>query len=157
MNAYFGIMVEVVSRYEGTLDKFIGDCVMALFGAPISIKDDALKAVQCAIDMQDEVNRYGRRQKMQGNPYLYLGIGINRGEVLVGNIGSPRRMDYTAIGETVNLAARFQEYARGGEIIIIDSVYQRVKEKFQVKALAPGVIKGASSRIPLYVVDGYGF
>lgn len=157
LNAYFGIMVEVVSRYEGTLDKFIGDCVMALFGAPVSIADDALKAVQCAVDMQDEVNRYSRRRKQQGNPYLYLGIGINRGDVLVGNIGSPRRMDYTAIGETVNLAARFQEYARGGEIIISESVYQCVKEKFQVKALAPGIIKGASSRIPLYVVDGYGF
>ncbi|MCD6151178.1 MAG: PAS domain-containing protein, partial [Deltaproteobacteria bacterium] len=157
LNAYFGIMVEVVSRYEGTLDKFIGDCVMALFGAPVAIEDDAVKAVQCAVDMQDEVSRYSRRQKQQGNPYLYLGIGINRGEVLVGNIGSPRRMDYTAIGETVNLAARFQEYARGGEIIISDSVYQCVKEKFQLKALAPGVIKGANSRIPLYVVDGYGF
>ncbi len=157
LNAYFGIMVEVVSRYEGTLDKFIGDCVMALFGAPVAIEDDAVKAVQCAVDMQDEVSRYSRRQKQRGNPYLYLGIGINRGEVLVGNIGSPRRMDYTAIGETVNLAARFQEYARGGEIIISDSVYQCVKEKFQLKALAPGVIKGANSRIPLYVVDGYGF
>ncbi len=157
LNAYFGIMVEVVSRYEGTLDKFIGDCVMALFGAPVAIEDDAVKAVQCAVDMQDEVSRYSRRQKQQGNPYLYLGIGINRGEVLVGNIGSSRRMDYTAIGETVNLAARFQEYARGGEIIISDSVYQCVKEKFQLKALAPGVIKGANSRIPLYVVDGYGF
>ncbi|NIA20178.1 MAG: PAS domain S-box protein [Xanthomonadaceae bacterium] len=157
LNAYFGIMVEVVSRYEGTLDKFIGDCVMALFGAPVAIEDDAVKAVQCAVDMQDEVSRYSRRQKEQGNPYLYLGIGINRGEVLVGNIGSPRRMDYTAIGETVNLASRFQEYARGGEIIISDSVYQCVKEKFQVKALAPGIIKGANSRIPLYVVDGYGF
>ena len=157
LNAYFGIMVEVVSRYEGTLDKFIGDCVMALFGAPVAIEDDAVKAVQCAVDMQDEVSRYSRRQKQRGNPYLYLGIGINRGEVLVGNIGSPRRMDYTAIGETVNLAARFQEYARGGEIIISDSVYQCVKEKFQLKALAPGIIKGANSRIPLYVVDGYGF
>jgi adenylate cyclase len=88
---------------------------------------------------------------------LYLGIGINRSKVLVGNIGSPRRMYYTAIGETVNLAARFQEYGRGGEIIISGSVYQCVKDKFQLKALAPGIIKGANSRIPLYVVDGYGF
>ena len=157
LNAYFGIMVEVVSRYEGTLDKFIGDCVMALFGAPVPIENDAVKAVQCAVDMQDEVNRYSRRQRDRGKPYLYLGIGINRGEVLVGNIGSPQRMDYTAIGETVNLASRFQEYARGGEIIVSDSVYQCVKEKFQVKALAPGVVKGAGSRMPLYVVDGYRF
>ncbi|MBN2333147.1 MAG: PAS domain S-box protein [Deltaproteobacteria bacterium] len=157
LNAYFSIMVEVVSRYEGTLDKFIGDCVMALFGAPVTIADDAMKAVQCAVDMQAEVNRYSRQQRDAGNPYLYLGIGINRGEALVGNIGSPLRMDYTAIGDTVNLASRLQEFARGGEILVSDAVYQCVKETFQVKSLAPGVIKGVNSRVPIYGIEGYRF
>jgi class 3 adenylate cyclase len=145
----------VVSRHQGTLDKFIGDGIMALFGAPLAIEDDAGKAVLCAVEMQEEIGRFTRQCRREGKPHLYLGIGINRGDVVVGNIGAPERMDYTAIGTTVNLAARLQGLARGGEILISDAVYQPVRDQFQIRALPPGVVKGAREHVPIYVVEGH--
>jgi adenylate cyclase len=151
LNAYLRIMVAVVSRHQGTLDKFIGDGIMALFGAPLAIEDDAGKAVLCAVEMQEEIGRFTRQCRREGKPHLYLGIGINRGDVVVGNIGAPERMDYTAIGTTVNLAARLQGLARGGEILISDAVYQSVRDQFQIRALPPGVVKGAREHVSIYV------
>ena len=157
LNSYFGVMVDVILRFSGTLDKFVGDGVMALFGAPAPLSGAAEKAVECAVEMQEEIGRLNRQRHRDGEPHLHLGIGVSCGEAIVGNIGSPVRMDFTAIGETVNLAARLQEFSRGGEILIGKEVYLRVRDHFQIRALAPGVIKGIGGRVPVYVVEGYKF
>ncbi len=157
LNSYLGVMVDVILRFSGTLDKFIGDGVMALFGAPAPLPDAATKAVGCAVEMQEEIGRLNRQRHRDGEPHLHLGIGVSCGEAIVGNIGSPVRMDFTAIGETVNLAARLQETSRGGEILVGEKVYQDVRDHFQIRALAPGVVKGVGGRVSIYVVDGYKF
>ncbi len=157
LNSYLGVMVDVILRFSGTLDKFIGDGVMALFGAPAPLPDAAEKAVGCAVEMQEEVGRLNRQRHRDGEPHLHLGIGVSLGEAIVGNIGSPVRMDFTAIGETVNLAARLQETSRGGEILVDEKVYQEVRDHFQIRALAPGVVKGVGGRVSIYVVGGYKF
>ncbi|MBN2808261.1 MAG: PAS domain S-box protein [Deltaproteobacteria bacterium] len=157
LNSYLGVMVDVILRFSGTLDKFIGDGVMALFGAPAPLDDAAEKAVGCAVEMQEEIGRLNRQRHRAGEPHLHLGIGISCGEAIVGNIGSPVRMDFTAIGETVNLAARLQETSRGGEILVDEKVYQGVRDHFQIRALAPGVVKGIGGRVSIYVVEGYKF
>ncbi len=157
LNSYLGVMVDVILRFSGTLDKFIGDGVMALFGAPAPLPDAAEKAVSCAVEMQEEIGRLNRQRHRDGEPHLHLGIGVSCGEAIVGNIGSPVRMDFTAIGETVNLAARLQEISRGGEILVGEKVYQGVRDHFQIRALAPGVVKGVGGRVSIYVVEGYKF
>ncbi len=157
LNTYLGVMVDVILRFSGTLDKFIGDGVMALFGAPAPLPDAAEKAVGCAVEMQEEIGRLNRQRHRDGEPHLHLGIGVSCGEAIVGNIGSPVRMDFTAIGETVNLASRLQDISRGGEILIGEGVHRQVRDHFQIRALAPGVIKGIGSRVSIYVVEGYKF
>jgi len=156
LNSYLGVMVDVILKYSGTLDKFVGDGVMALFGAPAPLVAAAEKAVECAVEMQEEIGRLNRRRQHSGEAHLHLGVGISCGAAVVGNIGSPVRMDFTAIGETVNLAARLQEYSRGGEIMVSEKVYQKVRDFIQIRALAPGVVKGIGL-IPVYVVEGYKF
>ncbi|MEA3348138.1 MAG: adenylate/guanylate cyclase domain-containing protein [Pseudomonadota bacterium] len=157
LNSYLGVMVDVILRFFGTLDKFVGDGVMALFGAPAPMEDAAVKAVECAVEMQEEIGRLNRQRHRDGEPHLHLGIGVSCGEAIVGNIGSPVRMDFTAIGETVNLAARLQEISRGGEILVGEEVHRQVRDHFQIRALAPGVVKGIGSRVAVYVVEGYKF
>jgi class 3 adenylate cyclase len=117
---------EAILAYEGTLDKFMGDAVMAIFNAPLPQEDHALRAVKAAVAMQRAIADYHRQLGEKRG--LSFGVGINVGQVVVGNIGTTARMDYTAIGDAVNLAKRLEENVGGGRILLSQSTYERVKD-----------------------------
>ncbi len=153
LNRYFSEMIKIIFQYGGTLDKFIGDSIMAIFGAPESMGDDPLHAIHAAIDMQRAIRVFNAGQERLGQPQLQVGIGINTGPVVVGNIGSDQRMEYTAIGDSVNLASRLQGSARGGQIIISKATYDKVHETVKARKLEPIMVKGKSRPIEIYEVD----
>ena len=148
LNRYLSIAAEAILAYEGTLDKFMGDAVMAIFNAPLPQKDHALRAVKAAVAMQQAIADY--HQQVGEKRGLSFGVGINVGEVVVGNIGTTARMDYTAIGDAVNLAKRLQENVGGGHILLSQSTYEQVKDHVNVKACPPMKVKGRMEPEPVY-------
>ncbi|WP_337172511.1 adenylate/guanylate cyclase domain-containing protein [Gemmatimonas aurantiaca] len=126
LNEYFGAMVDCVFRHEGALDKFIGDAIMAYWGAPEARDDDPERAVAAAIDMLQALDTLNARWRREGRPQLDVGIGIHTGDAFVGNIGSPRRLEFTLIGDTVNLASRLCSLARSGEILVSEAMADRL-------------------------------
>jgi len=145
-------MSEVILKYEGTLDKFIGDAVLAFFGAPTAHSDDAQRAVRTAWEMQQRIEEVDRRHTGGIHGQLKIGIGINTGEVVVGNIGSHKRMDYTVIGDSVNLGQRLEDAATGGQILITESTYEFVKDIVEAKKLEPIKVKGKEQPVQVYEV-----
>lgn len=136
LNEYFSAMTEIVFKWEGTLDKFIGDAIMVFWGAPINIPDHAERAVRCAVEMVQRLRELNKKWREEGKPELRLGAGINTGYALVGNIGAEgKKMDYTVIGDTVNLASRLEGLNKqyNSEIIISETTYERVKTLLEVK------------------------
>src|SRR5690606_13252914 len=115
LNEYFELMVEVIFKYEGTLDKFVGDEIMALFGAPVGHPDDATRAVRTAIEMMAVLGELNQLRMGRGEPEIKIGIGINTGEVVAGYLGSSKALEYTVIGDTVNTGARLCSLAKAGE------------------------------------------
>ena len=154
LNEYFTSMAEVIFQHDGTIDKFMGDCIMAFWGAPIYHRDDALRAVKTALGMKKKLGELQKKWEKEGKPPVAMGIGINTGEVVVGNIGSPERMEYTTIGDEVNLASRLQSIAREGQIFISNSTYGEVCEEIEAKELPPVKVKGKSEPVILYEVTG---
>lgn len=122
LNEYFEAMVTCVFRHEGALDKYIGDALMAYWGAPEAHADDAHRAVSAAADMQTALTVLNARWAAEGRPLLTAGIGVHRGDVFVGNIGASQRLEYTLIGDTVNVASRLCSFANGGEVLVSDAV-----------------------------------
>jgi class 3 adenylate cyclase len=120
LNEYFELMVDVLFKYEGTLDKFVGDEIVALFGAPVPMPKAELKAVECALDMMKALKEFNRLRLNEGQEEIKIGIGINTGTVVTGAIGSSRALQYTAIGDPVNTASRLCSIAKPGEIILSD-------------------------------------
>lgn len=151
LNNYLGAMTTSVFDNNGTLDKYMGDCIMAIFGAPVSSKNPTLDAVKCAIDMQKLVNSVS---KDLGIPKIDLGVGINFGEAIVGNMGSKQRVEYTAIGDTVNTASRMCSAAEGGEIKLPKESYELVKEFVNAKYVGKIKVKGKVKPIKVYEVKG---
>jgi len=154
LNEYFTSMAEIIFQYDGTIDKFIGDCIMAFWGAPIYHRDDALRAVKAALGMKKKLQELQKKWEKEGKPPIAVGIGINTGEVVVGNIGSPERMEYTTIGDEVNLASRLQSIAKEGQIFISNSTYREVCEEIEAKEITPVKVKGKSEPVILYEVTG---
>ncbi len=155
LNEYFDILVDVVFKYEGTLDKFIGDCIMAVFGAPFYHGDDEERAVQCAIEMQEKMREFNEQRKIQGKKEVEVGIGINTGFAIAGNIGSKKRIEYTVIGDTVNTASRIQGLAQRGEIVISESTYVEVKDRVEVVSLPPVSVKGKEEPVAVFKLMSY--
>jgi adenylate cyclase len=122
LNEYFARMVDCVFRHDGALDKFIGDAVMAYWGVPAPDRGDAALAVRAAFDMQRELTQLNTRWRREGRPELHVGIGIHAGDAFVGNIGSPRRLEFTLIGDTVNVANRLCGLAAGGQVLVSDAL-----------------------------------
>jgi adenylate cyclase len=152
LNEYFTEMVELVFEHSGTLDKFMGDAIMALWGAPIAHEDDADRAMSCAMDQLAALEKLNVKWKSEGRPELGIGIGINYGEVFAGNIGSDRRLEYTVIGDAVNTASRLCSSAGPNEIVLSDSFYQLLKKPPKVDPLEPVQVKGKSKKVPVYRV-----
>lgn len=152
LTEYFTEMVECVFRHGGTLDKFIGDSVMAQWGAPIGEPDDCDRAMQAALDMMVELDRLNERWKNEGRPTLQIGIGLNVGEVFAGNIGSDRRLEYTVIGDPVNVSSRLCSSAKAGEILISEDFLRSLGSPPPTDPLPPMALKGKSQPLPVYLV-----
>jgi adenylate cyclase len=152
LNEYFSEMTELVFEFGGTLDKYMGDGLMALFGTPLARPDDAERAIKAGIEMQRGLIRLNKEWENRGRTTLEVGIGINTGPVTAGNIGSTRRMDYTVIGDAVNLASRLCAQADGGQIIISDSTGGHVNGRFQLRKLEPMLVKGKEKPVEVYEV-----
>jgi len=152
LSDYFTEMVDIIFSHGGTLDKFIGDAIMALWGAPIAHADDPDRAVQAAIAMQRAIAGLNEKWEKEGRPKIGVGIGINYGDSFAGNIGSHLRLEYTVIGDTVNVASRLCSNAKGGEILISDPFYQVTREKPEVDAREPLSVKNRAQAVPVWSV-----
>jgi adenylate cyclase len=153
LNSYLGTMTETVFAWGGTVDKFIGDAVMCIFGAPFSSPDDALRAVRCAIDMRRNFRALVRSGAVgEDARALDVHIGVNTGKVVAGTVGSPRRMEYTALGDTVNTAARLEGVARTGQIVIGPATAAQVHTHVPLRAMGPHQLKGKGAGVELYEV-----
>jgi adenylate cyclase len=153
LNEHFTEMVEVVFEHGGALDKFMGDAMMAIWGAPLARPDDADRAVAAAIGMQRTLAARNRRRAAQGRQQLEVGIGVNLGEVFAGNIGSDRRLEYTVIGDAVNIAARLCAEAGPGEILIADALRAALSAPPPLTALDPVALKGKAQPVPVHRID----
>jgi class 3 adenylate cyclase len=155
LNEYFTEAVEHVIKFKGYIDKYIGDCIMAVWGVPISHeKDDAINAVACAVAIQDLIRSTKRKIFRREAKNLRVGIGINTGPLVAGNLGSMQRMDYSVIGDTVNLAARLEGAAGPDEIIVSQSTRDQLGEKFQLEKRDSIQVKGKVKPIQIYNVLG---
>jgi adenylate cyclase len=157
LNEYFSSMVDLVFKHGGTLDKFVGDMVMALYGAPLDDPDHADHAVQTALAMIAELGRLNARWKEQGRiSGLDIGIGINTGPMIAGNIGSEAIMSYTVIGDAVNLGSRLESLNKefGTRIIISDATRQRLKGDYEFRPLGDVVVKGKTHPVAIFEVVG---
>ncbi|MCH7590326.1 adenylate/guanylate cyclase domain-containing protein [PVC group bacterium] len=152
LNYYLSTMSNKILDYGGTVDKFIGDCIMFFFGAPVDQPQHAELAVSAAIDIQRAMTQLNRSRRKKNQATIHVGIGINSGDVIIGHIGTTDRMDYTVIGDNVNLAARLEAVAKKGQIIISNSTYQLVKDKITATALEPVQVKGKKRLIDIYEV-----
>ncbi|HOO57503.1 MAG TPA: adenylate/guanylate cyclase domain-containing protein [bacterium] len=156
LNTYFSSMIDVIFKYEGTLDKFIGDAIMSVFGAPLEHDDDPMRAVLTAIEMQQRLDLLNNEWNARGGESLRIGIGINTGDVIVGNIGDVRRMEYTVIGDTVNLASRIEGLTKNYNcpIIISGSTYDKVKSGIIARELGEVTVKGKTEPATIYELTG---
>lgn len=155
LNAFLPMLASITFRYEGTVDKFLGDGIMAFFGAPESHEDDAWRAVKAAWDMRQSVVELTKARSSKGLRFLTVGIGINTGDAIVGYIGSERvRVEFTAIGDTVNVAKRLQEMAVGDQILLSDTTYELVQERVIARELGPVVISGRRKPVFVFLLEG---
>ncbi len=154
LNEYFDAMFGVIFTYGGYVDKFIGDCVMAVFSAPFQTPDDPAKAVRAAVEQQLLIKQLSAKWEAQGKRAFTVGMGINTGDVVMGNLGASSRMNYTVIGDNVNLASRLYNVAKGGEIIISQATYDLVRDIVDAVELEPVMVKGKSAPVRIYNVTG---
>jgi adenylate cyclase len=145
-------MTAVVLRNGGMLDKYVGDAIMAVFGAPMELENHALAACKTALEMIGELRSLQEGWKNESKPTLDIGIGIHTGEMVIGNVGSTKRMDYTVIGDNVNLASRLEGVNKefGTHIIISNSTYEMVKGHITVRGLGEITVKGKEKQVAVY-------
>ncbi len=154
LNEYFELMVETLFKYEGTLDKFMGDGLMALWGAPVLHPDDAVRAVQCALEQMDVLGRYNRTRVERSLPPLGIGIGIHTGTLVAGYIGSSKALSYTVIGDTVNTSSRLCSHALVGQIIVSETTFQKLSGRFDYDEMPPAVVKGKEKALRVFNITG---
>jgi len=152
LNEYFEEMCNIIFEHGGYVDKFIGDCVMAVFSAPYQTPDDAKNAVIAAVKQQEKILELSAKWKAEGKKEFTVGMGVNTGDVVMGNLGASNRMNYTVIGDNVNVAARLYNVAKGGEIIISETTYAECKDFVEVDEREPVAVKGKTQPIHIYNV-----
>ena len=157
LNEYFTLMVDCIASEEGMLDKFIGDAIMAAFGLPLSHADDEDRAVRAAIAMIRECRKWSEQRAQRGQPRVDMGIGLNTDSVVSGNIGSAKRMDYTLIGDGVNLASRLESACKtySARILISESTYSNLRGTYRIRGIDQVVVKGKSKPVTIYEVLDY--
>ncbi len=156
LNEYLSLMIDVIFEFGGTLDKFVGDEIMAVFGVPVQGEDDEIRAVSAAVKMREILAHLNDRRALEGKEAIRFGIGIHSGEVVAGNIGSEKRMEYTVIGKSVNLASRIQNLNKhfNSDILITSETYDTVKNVFEFEKQPMVRVKGISRTISTYRVVG---
>jgi adenylate cyclase len=154
LNEYFEQMVELVFRYEGTLDKFVGDEIMALYGSPVTHADDPIRAVRTALDMLQVLSEWNALRASQGKVPVVIGIGINTGEVVAGYLGSSKALEYTVIGDSVNTGARLCSAAQAGQILVSEDTEKHLNGLFDLQEQPPIPLKGKSRPLRIYAVIG---
>jgi adenylate cyclase len=152
LNTFFTGMANVIFKYEGNLDKFIGDCVMATWGPPITHPDDAARALKCALEMLDFINEMNAQREAQGRKAIEVGIGVNTGQAVVGYIGSNDRHEFTAIGDSVNTSSRLCGVAKGGEILASEATIKRAGPGFKVEPFSVLTVKGKEKGVTTFRV-----
>lgn len=154
LNYYLGYMANIITEYQGTIDEFMGDGILVLFGAPVARKDDADRAIACAIAMQLAMADVNKQMKIWGYSPLKMGIGINTGEVVVGNIGSEKRTKYGIVGSEVNLTYRIESYTKGREILISEKTLKTLKSEVEIAETKQVFPKGVKKPITIYKITG---
>jgi adenylate cyclase len=152
LNEYFELMVETIFKYEGTLDKFMGDGIMALWGAPVAHPNDACLSVQCALEQMAVLGEFNRNRVSRGQPALAIGIGIHTGPLVAGYIGSSKALSYTVIGDTANTSARLCGIAQTGQIIVSETAYARLGNRFEYEELPPAHVKNKEHALRIFNV-----
>lgn len=154
LNQYLELTTSAVFGNEGTVDKFIGDATMAIYNAPMNLDDYVYRAVKTGLDMVEGAKKLEKKLEQITDKKVGFGIGVNCGDAVIGNIGTSRRMDYTAIGNTVNTAARLESQAKAGEVLVSEEVYQRVKDRFIFEYLGERKLKGIAEEAKIYRAEG---
>jgi len=150
LNQFFSRMTDIIFKYDGMIDKFIGDCLMGVFGAPKERKKDPERAIRAALEIREELAKMMESGELEKK--FNIRIGINTGKVVAGNIGSPNRMEYTVIGDPVNIASRLESIASPNQILIGDETYRLVKGKFKIQKVGPKKVKGKAAEVMVYEV-----
>jgi len=154
LNNYLGAMADVIARFQGTIDEFIGDAILALFGAPESRADDAQRAVACAVAMQTAMASVNEQNRRDGLPEVQMGVAVNTGEVIVGNIGSHRRTKYGVVGAHVNLTSRIESFTLGGQVLVSEATLQAAGGSLKVGERLSFRAKGFALPVNVYEVKG---
>jgi len=154
LNEYFEVMVDVIAAHEGVLDKYIGDGLMVVFGAPMAQPDHATRAIVTALEMQAALQSLNLKRAQRGDDPISIGIGVNTGLAISGNLGSIKRMEFTVIGDTVNLAARLESRAGQGQILIGKTTYEKVKDLVRAEPLGQVTVKGKAEPVDVWLVSG---
>jgi adenylate cyclase len=154
LNDFYNLMIETTFKHDGTLDKFLGDAVMAVFGAPIAHPDHSARAIRTALAMQEGIAGLNERRAQQGKEPIAVGIGVSAGEAVAGTVGTEDRMEYTVIGDSVNLAARLESNAKPHQILISHRTYERVRDLVDARPLGRIRVKGKEEEVEVYEVLG---
>lgn len=152
LNEHFTAMTEIVFNWHGTLDKYIGDEIMAVFGAPISTGEDTFSAVCAALDLQRRNQELNAVRRYEGQPEIHVGIGIDTGDVIAGYIGSPMRMDYTVVGDRVNTAKRFCDMAEGGKVVVGQETWEEIQDRVNGSTIGSVRLKGKEQPVLAYEI-----
>jgi adenylate cyclase len=155
LNEFYTTAIETTFKHDGTLDKFLGDAVMCVFGAPIAHPDHAERAVKTALDMRSALTELSKRRAMRGLDPFEVGIGVALGEVVAGTVGTEERMEYTVIGDSVNVAARLQGHAKAGSILLSRRTYEAVHDLVEAVSRGPMKVKGKEEDVEVYEVIGF--
>ncbi|WP_082029741.1 AAA family ATPase [Ruegeria sp. ANG-S4] len=156
LNNYLSEMTTVIQKYNGTIDAFVGDAILVVFGAPLQRPDDAERALACALEMQQRMARVNDWNTRNGLPEIEMGIGVNTGEVVVGNVGSDKRAKYSVVGSTTNLAARIEGFTVGGQVLIAEETRNAVKAPLDLREFRTVEPKGAGKPLKLFELIGLG-
>ena len=154
LNRYLGAMTEIIMSHQGTIDEFIGDAILAVFGAPQHRDDDADRAVKCALAMQEAMAAINDINREEGLPEISMGIALNTGDVIAGNIGSERRSKYGFVGHPMNLTSRIEEFTAGGEILVSDSTLQMLKHSYLLGRSQEEKVKGIDQPVLIHHILG---